>query len=92
MQNISTVYYLNIGYEYTILSRSWNYSNYMPEIIDIPFNEYIIGSFEIGTINTHHYYSIHIPKEADKIIIQIEGNYIDGFYEEGRKRINIKLI
>ena len=80
--------YLNIGYEFTLLSRSWSHSNYISPILDIPFNEYIIGSFEKGSINNHHYYSIYIPKEAEKIIIQIEGNYIDCFYGEGRKIIN----
>ena len=76
-----------IGYEFTILSRIWNYSDYNPQIIDLPFNEYIIGVFEKESI-THHYYSISIPDDTDKIIIQIEGNYIDGFYDEGRKKVN----
>ena len=79
--------YPNIGYEFTLLSRTWNYSDFIPSIIDIPFNEYILGAFEKDSI-THHYYSIHIPKDADKIIIQYEGNYIDIFYGEGRKKIN----
>ena len=76
-----------IGYEYTILSRFWNYTDYISQIIDIPFNEYIIGTFEMGSIS-HHYYSIYIPDDAEKIIIQIEDNYLDGFYEEGRQIIN----
>ena len=80
-------YYPKIGYEFTLLSRSWNYSDYIPQIVDIPFNEYILGTFEKDSI-THHYYSISIPSDAEKIIIQLEGNYIDGFYGEGRKRIN----
>ena len=79
--------YPNIGYEFTLLSRSWNYSDFISPIVDIPFNEYILGSFEKNSI-THHYYSISIPKDADKIIIQLEGNYIDLFYGEGRKKIN----
>ena len=80
-------YYPKIGYEFTLLSRSWNYSDYIPQIVDIPFNEYILGTFEKDSI-THHYYSISIPSDAEKIIIQLEGNYIDGFYGKGRKRIN----
>jgi len=80
-------YYPKIGYEFTLLSRSWNYSDYIPQIVDIPFNEYILGTFEKDSI-THHYYSISIPTDAEKIIIQLEGNYIDVFYGEGRKRIN----
>jgi len=80
-------YFPKIGYEFTLLSRSWNYSDYIPQIVDIPFNEYILGTFEKDSI-THHYYSISIPDDAEKIIIQLEGNYIDAFYGQGRKRIN----
>ena len=76
-----------IGYEYTILSRFWNYIDYISKIVDIPYNEYILGSFEKGSI-THHYYSISIPDDAEEIIIQIKGNYFDGFYGEGRVKIN----
>ena len=76
-----------IGYEFTILSRFWNYTDYISQIVDIPFNEYLLGSFEKGSIS-HHYYSIEIPDDAEKIIIQIDGNYLDGFYGEGRIRIN----
>ena len=76
-----------IGYEFTILTRFWNYTDYISNIVDIPFNEYLIGSFEFGSI-THHYYSLFIPEDAEKIIIQIEANYLDGFVGEGRKRLN----
>ena len=81
-----------IGYEFTILYRSWNYSDYISDIIDIPFNEYILGSFESGSIS-YHYYSISLPSDVENIIIQLEGNYIDGFYGEGRQKVNTaKLI
>ena len=76
-----------IGYEFTILTRFWNYTDYISQIVDIPYNEYIIGTFEKGKIS-HHYYSINIPEGAKKLIIQVEGNYIDGFYGEGRIKIN----
>ena len=76
-----------IGYEFTILSRSWNYTDYISQIIDIPYNEFIIGLFEKGSVS-HHYYAISLPDDADKIIIQLEGNYLDGFYGEGRKKLN----
>ena len=75
-----------IGYEFTLLSRTWNYTDYISQIIDIPFNEYIIGNFDGSA--TNHYYSIFVPNDAEKIFIQIEGNYIDGFYEEGRTKIS----
>ena len=39
-----------IGYEFTILFRSWNFTDYNPHIVDIPFNEYIIGAFHKGSI------------------------------------------
>ena len=76
-----------IGYEFTILTRFWNYTDYISEIVDIPFNEYLIGGFEKGSIS-HHYYSLFIPEDAEKIIIQIESNYLDGFFGEGRLKIN----
>ena len=46
-------YYPKIGYEFTLLSRSWNYSDYIPQIVDIPFNEYILGTFEKDSIKHH---------------------------------------
>ena len=76
-----------IGYEFTILTRFWNYTDYISNIVNVPFNEYLIGNFEKGSI-THHYYALYVPEDADKIIIQIECNYLDGFYGEGRLKIN----
>ena len=76
-----------IGYEFSILTRFWNYSDYISNIVDIPFNEYLIGSFEMGSI-THHYYSLFIPEDAHIMIIQIECNYLDGYMGEGRLRLN----
>ena len=75
-----------IGYEFTILWRTWKITDFISQIIDIPLNEYIIGSFEKGSISLH-YYSISVPNDAEKLLIQIEGNYIDGFYGEGRHKI-----
>ncbi len=86
-QKISVGDFPLIGYEFTLLSRSWNSSDYISNIVDIPFNEYLIGAFEKGSI-THHYYSISIPDDTEKLIIQIEGNFIEGYYGEGRKRVN----
>ena len=83
--------YPTIGYEFTLLSRSWKYSDFVSQIVDIPFNEYILGSFEKDSI-THHYYSISIPDYIEEIIIQIEGNYFDAFVGEERKRINTRKI
>ena len=76
-----------IGYEYTILSRIWDYIEYSSQIVNIPFNEYILGTFDKGSI-THHYYSIFIPNGTERIIIQYEGNYLDGFIAEGIVKIN----
>ena len=86
-QKKSVANFTLIGYEYTIFSRTWNYTDYISQIGEIPFNEYIIGIFHKGSIN-HHYYSLPIPDDADKIIIQIEGNYFEGFYGEGKIKIN----
>ena len=77
----------NLGYEFTILSRTWNYTDYITQIIDIPYNEFIIGCFEQNTAQ-NHYYSIKIPEDTEKIIIEIESNYLEFFYDGGRKHIN----
>ena len=77
-----------IGYEFTLLERIWNYEDWHnTPIINIPNNEYIFGYFEKYSIN-HHYYSIFVSNETDKIIMQIKSNYIQGFYGEGKKRLN----
>ena len=73
------------GYEFTLISRYWNISDYISNIVDIQFNEYIMGSFEKGAIS-HHYYSVSIPDDAAKFIIQIEGNYIEGSMEKEEKK------
>ena len=81
-----------IGVEYTILSRVWNDYEFSPQIIKIPFNEYILGSFDMGSI-THHYFSIFIPEDTEKIVLQLESNYLDVFFGEGITKLNtIKVI
>ena len=75
------------GYEYTILSRIWNLNELSPQIINIPFNEYILGSFYKESIK-YHYYSLFVPNDAEKIVIQLEGNYLDAFMAEGIIKIN----
>ena len=76
-----------IGYEYTILLRTWNCSDSVSKLIEIYSDEYIISCFDQGT-SPDHYYFIQIPDDANEILIQLEGNYIEAFYEKGRKRIN----
>jgi len=76
-----------VGYEFTILSRTWNYSDYISSIVDISYNEYIISCFGKGA-SREHYYSIYIPEDVETIMIQLEGSYFEAFYEEGRKKIN----
>ena len=77
-----------IGYEYNIFSRVWDYLDNSPQIVNIPFNEYIFGAFDEYS-KIEHYYSIFIPNDTiEKIIIQLESNYIDGFIEEGIVKIN----
>ena len=76
-----------IGYEYTILPRTWNFTDSASSLIEIPSNEYIIGCFEPLTPPTHFYF-IHIPDDAEKIIIQSESYFIEAYYEPGKKKIN----
>ena len=75
-----------IGFEFTLLVRVWDDIDLLPQIINIPFNEYIFGYFDQESIN-YHYYSIFVPNDTKEILIEIEGNYYDGFMGEGRKRL-----
>jgi len=75
-----------IGNEYTLLVRIWDVDDYRPQIINIPFNEYIFGTFE-GNSFISHYYSFFIPQGTEEIIIQIDSNYVEGFFEEGKKKL-----
>jgi hypothetical protein len=69
-----------VGYEFTILSRSWTYTDYITEIIDIPYNEFIISCFNQDMIQNHHY-SIYILNDAEKIIIEKHPNALmDAIY------------
>ena len=76
-----------VGYEFTILSRTWNQSDYISTIIDIPYNEYIISCFGQDS-SREHYYSIFVPNVYGTIMIQLEGDYFEVFYEEGRQKVN----
>ena len=80
-----------IGYEYTILPRTWNFTDSASRLIEIPSNEYIIGCFGHLTSPTHYYF-IHIPNDTDKIIIQAEGYYIKSYYEQGKKKLMLGLV
>ena len=75
-----------IGYEYTLLVRIWDVDDYSPQIINIPFNEYIFGTFEENSF-INHYYSIFIPQGTEEIIMQIDSNYVEGFFGEGKKKL-----
>ena len=76
----------NIGYEFTILVRTWDDIDLIPQLINIPSNEFIFGYFEEESIN-NHYYSIFIPNGVEEIILQIKGNYFDGFIGVGKKKL-----
>ena len=79
--------YNSVGFEFTLFVKIWDDLDISPQIINIPFNEYIFGYFEEDSIN-HHYYSIFIPDNISQIIIQIEGNYIEGFMGEDKRKLN----
>ena len=77
-----------IGYEFTLLSRIWSKEDFSDtNIVNIPEKEYIFGYFEESTIN-QHYYSIFISKETDTVLVELNGNYIQFFYGEGKRKLN----
>ena len=86
-------YYSNIsksleikGTEFSILSRIWDEEEFSSQIINIPLSEYIFGSIEEKTVNTH-YYSVYIPYDTDDIFIEMHGKTIFGFAKEGISKI-----
>ena len=81
--------YLNYikGGEYTLYARIWDREEFSPQIINIPMNEYIFGTFDPQSIN-NHYYSIFIPDNIDDIIIEIQKNMLyDDIYILSKKGI-----
>ena len=79
-----------IGYEYTLLVRIWDVEDFGPQIINIPFNEYIFGTFEKNSFISH-YYSIFIPQGIKEIIIQIENNFVEGFFRQGKEKLPYRI-
>ena len=75
-----------IGYEYTLFARIWDVEDFSPQIINIPLNEYIFGTFEDNSF-INHYYTLSIPEGIKEMFIQIESNYIEGFIGEGKKKL-----
>ena len=82
-----------LGYEFTLLSRIWNKKNIHPQIISIPYKEYIFGEFDLFEVK-YHYYSIFISNEADKIEFEIKGNNFKVFMDvnEERKKPDVYII
>ena len=77
-----------IGFEFTLLVRIWNKDDWSDtNILNIPNNEYIFGHFYKNRIN-HHYYSIFINDEIEKIIIEIKGYNYQFYYGQGKKKLN----
>ena len=90
IEYISEPLYINTiqGTEFSLLCRIWDAEEYIPQIINIPLNEYIFGSFEYNTVNIH-YYTIFIPNSTD-VIIELQGNNIEVYAKKGITKINIK--
>ena len=77
-----------IGYEFTLLPKIWNKEDFSDtNIVNIPEKEYILGFFELDSINVH-YYSIFIPEEIEKVVVELSGYYINFFYGQGKKKLN----
>ena len=76
-----------IGTEFTLLSKIWDEEEFVPQIVNIPLNEYIFGTFEYSSIMVH-YYSIYLP-EDNNVIIEIQGiNNIGIEAKKGIQKMN----
>ena len=79
------------GSEYTILTRVWDKTEIIPQIVNIPLNEYVFGTLEEKSVN-HHYYTVFIPEDYEKISLEIHGYGINIYAINGIKKINRKYI
>ena len=75
-----------INYEYTLYARIWDVEDETSQIINIPNNEFIFGTFEEDSF-INHYYSIFIPYETKELVIQIQSNYVEGFIGKGKIKV-----
>ena len=67
-----------IGTEYTLLTRIWDKFEFIPQIVNIPLNEYVFGHLDEKSVS-HHYYTVLIPEQSDYIGIEIHGNEINTY-------------
>lgn len=77
-----------VGYEFTLLPRIWSRQNIQPQLVNIPYNEYIFGQFDLTPVKCH-YYSIFVSNETDIIGFEAKGKYFKVFMEEGQKKVDI---
>ena len=79
------------GTEFTLLGRIWDEDEFSPQIISIPLNEYIFGSFGFHYTNNINYFTIFITENTRKLQFEIQGNnlnYINGYAKKGIVKIN----
>ena len=74
------------GIEYSLLARIWEEEEIKPQIVNIPLNEYILGSLDFYK-NNYHYYTLYIP-EGNNITIEIQGRNVHAFAKHGIIKIN----
>ena len=77
------------GTEFSLLGRIMeDEEEFKSQIINIPLNEYILGSFESSSFNIH-YYSIYIPDKTKNLTLEINVNNIAIYVKKEVKPINI---
>ena len=75
------------GTEFSLVSCIFEEEEFRTQLINIPLNEYIIGSFDTKSINIH-YYTIYIPDNSTDIIYELHYNNIVTSAEKGIKIFN----
>ena len=77
------------GTEFTLVGRILDEEEDLrSQIVNIPLNEYLFGSFEYSSIKIH-YYSLYIPEKDKNFILEINVNNIGIFLKGGVKKFNI---
>ena len=81
-----------IGTEFSLIGCIFEDVEVRGQLINIPLDEYIMGSFDTSSINIH-YYTVYIPDNSTNIVLELHFNNIIAFAQKGINNFNVfKLI
>ena len=78
-----------IGTDFTLLSIISEELEDRAQLINIPLNEYIFGTFNDSLSINIHYFTVYFPDNSTDILFELNSNKISVYAEKGIKRFNI---